>query len=516
MLEDDPQDAVDTSTGEPPPDEADTPNRREGAIQSARLDEDAVRVVRRLQRNGHEAYLVGGCVRDLLCGLEPKDFDVATDAHPNRIKRLFRNARIIGRRFRLAHIRFGRDHVVETSTFRGIPAPEDLARAERLRAELEADAQAGHRRRADHRHSPENVFGTAPEDARRRDFTINALFYDPLNDQILDWVGGLEDLEARLVRSIGDPAERLREDPVRMIRAVHFAERLDFQLEPGLEQAIRDTAQVLEEASNARLYIELLKVLSRASAYRTLRKLHELGALAHWLPELVELLERPVSWPTDAGGTHEEAQHGETVDAPEAHAMWMLLGAADRWGLAAHGEDDALVLAPLVGPWVIEAWAESPRQGYTAFGDLFDDTVRPLARRMSIPRRTLARMKEMLWVWLAMREAPDGRRSERLASRRAFPLALRFLRLDLMARDCGLDLYRAWEALGERHGRAQHTPGDEREDERRPPRGASRRGRGRRRGRRGGRRQQDGEDDRGLSAEADAWAPAPEPGDGPQ
>ena len=504
MLADDAPDALDAAPPTHPWEGEEAPVRREGKIQAARLDEHAVTVVRRLQRSGHEAYLVGGCVRDLLCGLEPKDFDVATDAHPPRIKRLFRNARIIGRRFRLAHIRFGGDHIVETSTFRGIPAPEDLERAERIRAEADADAEAGRRRRPDHRASPENVFGTAPEDARRRDFTINALFYDPSSDQILDWVGGLEDLEARIVRSIGDPAERLREDPVRMIRAVHFAERLDFRLEEGLASAIRENAGVLAEASDARLYIELLKVLSRASAYRTLRSLGELGALAHWLPELVELLERPIAWPVEGGGTHEEASHGESPDGPQAHAMWTLLGAADRWGMAAHGEDEALVLAPLVGPWVLEAWSRSHRQGYPAFGDVFDETVRPLARRMSVPRRTLGRMKEMLWLWLAMRRPPEGRRGERLATRRAFPLALTFLRLDLMARDCSMDLYRAWEALGAHHApRAQAGDG-----ERRTARGRT--GRGRRGGRRRSSRAAE-DTPRGLGEEADAWTPAPDP-----
>ena len=170
--------------------EGDEPVRRPGKIPHALLDEHALTVVRRLKRFGHEAYLVGGCVRDLLAGLEPKDFDVVTDARPNRIKRLFRNARIIGRRFRLAHIRFGPDHVIETSTYRADPA---------TLVETEApDEFLPDGRRV---LTPENVFGSAPEDARRRDFTINALFYDPVEDEILDWCGGLDDLDAGVVRS---------------------------------------------------------------------------------------------------------------------------------------------------------------------------------------------------------------------------------------------------------------------------------------------------------------------------
>ncbi|MHC5011679.1 MAG: polynucleotide adenylyltransferase PcnB, partial [Planctomycetota bacterium] len=291
MRSDDPQATEDGDTGAalPAPGRGSESEavRRPGEIPPALLDEDAVRVVRRLQRSGHEAYLVGGCVRDLIAGLEPKDFDVATDAHPGRIRRLFRNARIIGRRFRLAHIRFGRHHVVEASTFRAAPAPEGKA--------PETDEQAADRRAG--RWSGENVFGTAPEDARRRDFTVNALFYDPVEDEILDWVGGLADMEAGIIRCIGDPPVRLREDPVRMIRAIHFAERMGFQVEAGLEEAIRRHATELAHASQARLYIELIKVLNRGRARPTLHRLHELGALAHWLPEMTAELSAAVTWP---------------------------------------------------------------------------------------------------------------------------------------------------------------------------------------------------------------------------
>jgi poly(A) polymerase len=265
---------------------------RRGLVPRALLDERAVGVVRRLQGSGHEAYLVGGCVRDLIAGLEPKDFDVATDAWPSRIRHLFRNARIIGRRFRLAHIHFPGGHVVETSTFRadpGTPAPADTEATEE-RGEEPADE--GRRGRPD-----ENVFGTAPEDASRRDFTVNALFYDPMRDEVIDWVGGLADLDDGVIRSIGDPYVRLREDPVRMTRAVHFAERMGFRLEPVLERAIREMAGELAHASQARLYVELHKILGRGRARATLHRLWELGVLAVWLPELTEHLARASEWP---------------------------------------------------------------------------------------------------------------------------------------------------------------------------------------------------------------------------
>ena len=176
------------------------------ALDHALIDGDAERVVRRLTKGGFTAYLVGGCVRDLLLGLHPKDFDVATSATPNDIRATFRNCRIIGRRFRLAHVFFGKK-IIETATFRANPRED----------EGDDDGDLLIRR--------DNVFGTETEDARRRDFTINGLFYDFEREDVIDHVGGLPDLEARLVRTIGDPDVRFREDPVRMLRAIKFAAR---------------------------------------------------------------------------------------------------------------------------------------------------------------------------------------------------------------------------------------------------------------------------------------------------
>src|SRR5215471_4549243 len=187
-------------------------------LDRARIDPDADRVVRRLSRAGHKAYLVGGCVRDLLLGRRPKDFDVATSATPNEIKAQFRNCRIIGRRFRLAHVFFG-EKIIETSTFRANPREDDDDNGELL---IRRD----------------NVFGTELEDARRRDFTINGLFYDVEREEVIDHVGGLADLDARLIRTIGDPGIRFQEDPVRMLRAIKFAARLDLELEPATYRAL--------------------------------------------------------------------------------------------------------------------------------------------------------------------------------------------------------------------------------------------------------------------------------------
>ena len=497
----------------------DGPVRRRGRIPPALLDEHALTVVHRLQHFGHEAYLVGGCVRDLLSGLEPKDFDVATDAHPNRIKRLFRNARIIGRRFRLAHILFG-------------PRPRggDLHLPPRSGARGDRGARRPRRRRgraggAAPVVGPENVFGTAPEDARRRDFTINALFYDPVRDEILDWVGGLADLEARVVRSIGDPRVRIHEDPVRMIRAVHFAERMGFAIEPGLEATIRTEASALARASPARLYVELLKVLQRARARATLDRLHALGVLEAWLPELTPVLADDGAWPAAPGGTHEDARRGEPEEIPASHATWNLLGAADRWGMGAHGAEEALALAPLLGPWLVGAWREAGAPAsHLAFADVVDGTLRPLALRMSMPRRTQGRLRDILWLWLEMRHAPrTDRRPPRLVHRPTFRLAMDFLRLDLSARDCPLDLLEAWAACAPRDdGERWRRDRDERHDHGdRGGRGDP--GGGRRRGRRAGRRQDPRDLPGGarlapdgtpaassIPSEVDSWGPPPQ------
>jgi poly(A) polymerase len=208
------------------------------------------------------AYLVGGGVRDLLLGRKPKDFDISTSAHPAQIRKLFRNSFIVGRRFRLVHIRFGRN-VVETATFRKASEPE-----------------AG-----DTLIRRDNTFGTPEEDAFRRDFTANALFYDIANFSVIDWVGGLGDIEARVIRTIGDPAVRFREDPVRMLRAVALAARLDFRIDSDTEEAIRFLRGEIVRSAPPRILEELYKVLRQGRSRRTFEMLHEYGLLPYLLPE---------------------------------------------------------------------------------------------------------------------------------------------------------------------------------------------------------------------------------------
>src|SRR5687767_9949491 len=233
------------------------------------IDPEADKVVRRLKRHGHSAFLVGGCVRDLLLGRTPKDFDVATSATPPEIKDLFRNSRIIGRRFRLAHIFFGQK-IIETATFRSNP---------REGVPIEEVEELLIRR--------DNVFGTAEEDARRRDFTMNGLFYDIEADEVTDYVGGLADLEARLVRTIGDPDIRFREDPVRILRAIKFAARLDFQMEPATYAALLAHRGEIPKCAPPRVLEEIYRLLRGGAARRSMELLLETGVAATLAPELV-------------------------------------------------------------------------------------------------------------------------------------------------------------------------------------------------------------------------------------
>src|SRR5687767_15815892 len=208
--------------------------RADHTISRKQIDPDALKVLYRLHQNQYVAYLVGGSVRDLLLGRRPKDFDIGTSAHPYQVKRLFKNCWIIGRRFRLAHVRFG-PKTIEVATFRRLVNAQELAAEEPVAEAIpltESDADA--RDRLLHR---DNTFGTPEQDAFRRDFTINALFYDIASFSIIDYVGGLQDLEHKLIRSIGDPGTRFLEDPVRMLRAVVFAARLDFWIDDLILEA---------------------------------------------------------------------------------------------------------------------------------------------------------------------------------------------------------------------------------------------------------------------------------------
>src|SRR5215468_1051863 len=248
-------------------------------IDPSGIDPDAAKVVQRPRRYDHAAYLVGGCVRDLMLGRKPKDFDVVTSATPQEIKRLFRNCRIIGRRFRLAHVFFG-PKIIETSTFRA--NPRELEEED---GEGGSEAESG-----DLLIRRDNVFGTPEEDARRRDFTINGLFYDLETGQVIDHVNGLADLEARVVRTIGDPDIRFREDPIRILRAVKFAARCDLTIEPETYRRMMEHRGDIAKCAQARVSEEFYRLLRAGAAKRSMEILVETELLDVLVPELATAL----------------------------------------------------------------------------------------------------------------------------------------------------------------------------------------------------------------------------------
>jgi poly(A) polymerase len=348
------------------------------------IDPDADRVVRKLTRAGFKAYLVGGCVRDLLVGRTPKDFDVATSATPNEIKSTFRNCRIIGRRFRLAHVFFG-SKIIETSTFRANPRDED-------------DHDLLIRR--------DNVFGTETEDARRRDFTINGLFYDVEREEVIDHVGGLVDLDARMIRTIGDPDIRFQEDPVRMLRAIKFAARLSFGFEPATWRALLRWRSEISKCAPPRLLEEVHRLLRGGAARRSFELMVETGVLAVLSPYLAGLLEGegapttppPIATtaprPTVARIEYEDEDPAEhDIDDPEE----------EEGSLPINGEPEA-----------IEAEAEEldddEREWHRVWAD--EPPARPAhaaAIKLSfLPPPELAKRRTLAWEALAHLDAAVG------------------------------------------------------------------------------------------------------------
>ncbi len=285
-------------------------------IDPAKLDAAALKVLRHLRRNGHQAYLVGGCVRDLLLGRQPKDFDVATSALPEQVRATFRNCRLIGRRFRLAHIYFKGQKVIEVATFRKNPVEEVLA--EDPGAAADTDLLI----------SEDNVFGTAEEDARRRDFTINGLFYDVGLGEVIDYVNGRADLDAGLMRTIGTPEIRLREDPVRILRAVRFSAKLGLTVEPETWAAMQKQSPELARCAPARVLEETLRLLRSGASRRAVELLREVGALPVLLPSVAAFLYR--------GGP------------VEAERLYRILGSMDERILSGLPTDDSLLLAALL------------------------------------------------------------------------------------------------------------------------------------------------------------------------
>ncbi len=277
--------------------------KTEHHIDPALVDERAAKVVQTLVDGGHEAYIVGGAVRDLLLGLRPKDFDVATDATPEQVKALFRRAFIIGRRFRIVHVVFGRgrqdrglSEVIEVSTFRALmdPAAADVVAGNEKTLRNEAPGRAAgssHVVDAAGRVLRDNVWGPQIEDAARRDFTVNAMYYDPVRELVVDYHGGLKDAKKKLLRMIGDPETRYREDPVRIVRAVRFAAKLGFEIEPKTRAPIQAMSALLDNVPPSRLFDEMIKLLQTGHSLASLAELRKQGLPSGTFPVLDTLLD---------------------------------------------------------------------------------------------------------------------------------------------------------------------------------------------------------------------------------
>ena len=369
-------------------------------ISRKQIDPDALKVLYRLHQYNYAAYLVGGSVRDLLLGRRPKDFDIGTSAHPYQVKKLFRNCWIVGRRFRLAHVRFG-TKTIEVATFRRLVSAEE-------QAQMEGAADAGIPLDVDHDRDllvhRDNTFGTPEEDAFRRDFTVNALFYNIADFSIIDYTGGLDDLRARVIRSIGDPNERFREDPVRMTRAVAMAARLGFTIDPPIDAAIDAHRGEIARAAPARLIEEFYKILRAGHSEQAFRMMAERRLLEPIAPPLQQ-----------AAGA----------------ALWRSLSAIDRHRQRFEETPDTLTNAILLGSLLVPL-------GYTARNLVgppepdgeFRREPRLSMGMLPLARRDVERLRQILGLQRRLTDpnlTPRGRRA--LMHRGPFREALTWLEI---------------------------------------------------------------------------------------
>ncbi|KGY08270.1 MULTISPECIES: polynucleotide adenylyltransferase PcnB [Vibrio] len=371
--------------------------RQEHNVSRKKISDNALKVLYRLHGAGFDAYLVGGGVRDLLLGQQPKDFDIATNATPEQIRQLFKNCRLIGRRFRLAHIMFGRD-IIEVATFRGHhQEPSKNVSQQSKEGMLLRD----------------NVYGTIDEDAERRDFTINAMYYSIADYSIHDYAGGVEDLEDKLVRLIGDPETRYREDPVRMLRAIRFAVKLDFDIEEDTAAPIEEMAVLLRDIPPARLYEESLKMLQSGHGLETYHLMREYNLFQQLFPTIAEFFT-------------------EEYDSPTEQMLDLVLDSTDQRIEEGKRINPAFMFAAMLW-YPLQAKAqqlmEKRKLAYydaimEASNQVLDDQVRSIA----IPRRHTATIREIWQLQLRMPRR-NGKRAFRLMELNKFRAGFDFLEM---------------------------------------------------------------------------------------
>jgi poly(A) polymerase len=428
--------------------------RAEHPISRANVSSNALKVLYRLKDAGFQAFLVGGAVRDLLLGLTPKDFDVATDAHPEQVRRLFRNCRLIGRRFHLAHVRFGQE-IVEVATFRAAHTEID---------EDHGVDEAGHRVLDEHgRILRDNLYGTIEEDVWRRDFTANALYYNIEDYSIWDYVGGVPDARERVLRMIGDPETRYREDPVRMLRAARFAGKLGFTLHPDSEAPIHRLAYMLDSVPPARLFDETMKLMLAGHGMPSFELLFRLDLLEHLMPEV-------------------DAALREQPQSPGARLLRLGVEGTDERVRADKTVTPTFLFAVLLWPAILRAagvpGGPLPADPQVAIAAC-DAVLSRQLRRIAIPKRFSIPIRELVALQSRF-ERRAGRRALRLLEHPRFRAAYDFLRLRAAAGEIDPELADWWTRIqelpsGARLEEVERQPGEP------APAGRRRRSRRRRR-----------------------------------
>jgi len=411
--------ATDNETG---PNVADPP-LREVSLPLREVDPDALKVVRKLLAKGHETYLVGGCVRDLYLRRRPKDFDVATSATPEQIRKTFRNSRIIGRRFKLAHVFFG-TKIIETSTFRTTPVA------------TEGD---------DLLITRDNEWGSIEDDARRRDFTINGLFHDLEHNRIVDLVDGIPDLDRGVIRTIGEPVLRFQEDPVRMIRAIKFAARLDFTIEEETWQALLETASDISKCSRARLLEEIFKLLRGGASRRSFELLIETKIFPLVLESYIDLFKER----TEVGLVRAQRfPKGEALPAAygPSKLFWEFLDALDEYTIeTGQSASNGVLLAILMAPVIDQEWINATRRDLDR---TIDATMDSLCAPLGVARRDRELARQILMAHRRM-VGPSKKRRRRpsIVQRQYFHDALVFLGIAVQARGEDTSEFSHWQRL---------------------------------------------------------------------
>lgn len=405
--------------------------RAEHNISRANISQGALRVLRQLREAGFAAYLVGGGVRDLLLGREPKDFDVATDAHPDQVKQVFgRHCRLIGRRFRLAHVRMGRE-VIEVATFRGRAESEDMDKRNPAKGMLLQD----------------NVYGSIEEDALRRDFTVNALYYNIADFSVLDFGQGMTDLNNGMLRLLGDPAVRFREDPVRMLRAVRFAAKLGFKIDAETERLMPQQASLLTEVPSARLYDECLKLFHSGQALETFEKLRHYHLFEVLFPDTERCLADeeehfPITF-VSHGLHNTDSRINQDKPVTPAFLFAVLLWEPVRRLAERH-------------------LAEQAEGEIPALQQAGGEVVARLVSRVAVPRRFTLVMRE-IWQLQPRFQMRRGKRPERLLSHPRFRAAYDFLVLRARAGEVEQELADWWTRFQERPGAVPVEPQEQAE-----------------------------------------------------